>query len=578
MALWFERRSALEIGDTANAADRIEEMVHLVRTERLDRIPWLARGFAYEGYEHLREGNYERAREAFDNARRFDPRLAEAQTGYAWAALKAGKGVGTFLEEYRKSLLLRWETLQRDGAANFYFLSLAVIWILALVVVLVFLLRYQRMIRHDVAERMPRGWVDGPGRVAGWAVLLAPLLFWIGGVWVLLYWCVLLGAYLSGSERALAVLVCVAVIVTGPLAAQGVVTAAVGSDPTVLAVEEALQGGYGAGVISALKRALRAEPDSRSLRLLLGNAYDRAGLQREAFEEYQTILKSHPDDPKALNNVGNLYMRSGQTAQALLHYARAVERSSATAAFYHNLYLAQSEAIRPADAEASLKRVQEIDPDLAKRLLASRSGSEETLPLLAVATPEEVRAEIPGADSGGGEPPLSASLRSPTAIGAMVALVLLAWVGLTRSPQQARICMRCGEPFCGRCKRELGAKEYCAQCIHLFVKRDSIAAATRALKLDQVDRFSRKWRRRVRAFTLILPGAGHLLGGKTIQGLLLLVAWLVPLTTLLLGPRLMLPASLPVLDLPAVTTIAAALLMVALWAAANVTVPRPPSA
>src|SRR5260221_12191629 len=93
-AIWFARKADLEAGDSAAAAGRIEAISDVIRKERLDRVTWLARGFAYEGYEHLREGNYERAREAFDIARRFDNRMPEAQTGYSWAALKAGRGFG----------------------------------------------------------------------------------------------------------------------------------------------------------------------------------------------------------------------------------------------------------------------------------------------------------------------------------------------------------------------------------------------------------------------------------------------------------------------------------------------------
>jgi Tfp pilus assembly protein PilF len=575
-ALWFTRRSAVEVGDAAAAAGRIEEMLRLLEAERLDRVTWLARGFAYEGYEHLREGNYERAREAFDNARRFDPRLAEAQTGYAWAALRAGRGLGTFLGEYRKALALRWQTFLREERANVYWLLLAASWFAAVAVVAVLLFRYHAMLRHDVAEAMPRRWPEGASRLAGWVVLLAPLLCWFGGAWLVLYWCVVLARYMTGSERVLAALVCLAVVATGPLAARGLATSEIASDPTVLAVEEALQGGYGAGVIASLKRAVAQSPDVAVLRLLLAITYERAGLKREAFEQYQAILQVRPDEPRVLNNLANLHAQAGQTPQAIIFYGRAVEADPRRAVYYHNLFLAQSEANRFADAEASLRRIQELDPELARALVASRDRAEEARPLMATVSADEVRRELaeslhPGAAS------LADALRAPTGVGALGALVLLGWSSLGRSSTRAQTCLRCGEAFCGRCKKELGAKECCAQCIHLFIKKDSIAPDVKARKLAQVDRSARLFRTRVRALSLLLPGAGHLFAGRTLSGAAILLAWIVPLTALVLKRRLLLPPALPVLDLPALTTLLATAFLAILWATANLFAPRLPS-
>lgn len=575
-SMWFERKAALDLGDTAAAAGKVDEMTELVRAERLDRVTWLARGFAYEGYEHLREGNYERSREAFDLARRFDPRLPEAQTGYAWAALRAGRGVGLFLEEYRRSLTLRWEAFRREGTANFYLLGIALIWIAAIVLALVFLIRYQAMLRHDVAEGMPRRWAQGASRLAGWIWLLAPLLVWIGGAWVLFYWCVIFAKYMSPTERILAVLLCAGIALTPMLAAQSAVAADVSSDPVVVALDEALQGGYGARLIGELQRAATRSGDNVPLRLLLANTYERAGLSREAFEEYQRITKSHPDDSRALNNVGNLYMKTGQVNQAIVFYTRAVEADARQPIFYYNLALAQSEALRLADAEASIRRLQELDPQLASALVKARGTSEETPPITAMVTAQEVRAQAPA------PPPAKdadwiGQASSPIVIGAIAAIVLVGWRSLRASKTRAQICVRCGEPFCGRCKREIGAKECCAQCIHLFVKRDAIAPDVRNAKMNQVERFGRRWKVRTRALSFLLPGSGHLVAGRTIVGMLLLAGWLVPLTALLLRGRLLLAPSLPVLDGPELTTLAAGLLMAALWAAANLLAPKQPS-
>jgi Tfp pilus assembly protein PilF len=574
-ALWFERKADLEAGDTAAAAGRIEAITELIRSERLDRVTWLARGFAYEGYEHLREGNYERAREAFDIARRFDNRMPEAQTGYAWAALKAGRGAGQFLTEYRKALQLRWEMFQRNGVPDAFLVAAILCCLAAVIVVGILVLRYQSMLRHDVAERMPRGWPEGATALVGWIVLVGPLLAWLGGVWILYYWCIALARYMTGREKLLASVCCVALIAAGPLAAWGTATAEIASDPTNVAVDAALRGDFGTNVIAALRRAVEANPDALALQLLLANTYDRANLSRDAFDTYHRILQIRHDDPRALNNVGNLYMHTGQTAQAIVYYTRAAEADPASAISFYNLSIAQNEALRLADAETSIRMVQQLDPNLGRALIGARGRGDEISPIPATASGDEIWREV-GIRSAASMVRGSVALTSPSVIGAISTIVLIAWFGLFPGGSRAQTCVRCGEAFCGRCKRELGARECCAQCIHLFVKREAIAADVRAQKMMQVERFVRGWRRRVRLATILMPGAGHMLAGSTVTGVLMLIAWLVPLSALGLGRWLVLHPTVPVLDLPAITSLMAASFMTVLWGIANFFIPAPP--
>jgi len=573
--LWFQRKDDVEAGDSAAAAGRIEAMSDIIRTERLDRVTWLARGFAYEGYEHLREGNYERAREAFDIARRFDSRMPEAQTGYAWSALKAGRGVGEFLAEYRKALQLRWKLFSRDGRANLYLISVVILGLLGLSLVAIFLLRYQSLLRHDVAEFLPSGWPEGATRLAGWIVLLAPLLAGIGGVWLLLFWCAALARYMSGRERILAAAACASIVAAGPLAAWGAATAQIASDPTTVAVESALQGGYGGEVIRSLREAVRENPDATSLRLLLANTYERADMSREAFDEYHTILQLNPDNPRALNNLANIYVRTGQTAQAIVYYSKAAEADATAGLYYYNLSIAQNEALRLTDAESSIRMVQQLDPNLARSLMTARSRGDEIAPLPASATADEVWKQV-GVRSAAAMARKYFRFGAPTVIGAVLTFLIVAISALSRGRLRAQMCVRCGEAFCGKCKREVGARECCAQCIHLFVKREKIAADVRAKKMQDVERHVRSWRRRVRFASVLLPGSGHMLAGSTLTGAVLLLAWLAPLASLAFGRWLVLRPAVPVLDLPGITTILATIFMVMIWTGTNLFVPRPP--
>ncbi len=577
--LWFARAQALLRDDTDTAAASVDSMKRLVRTERLDRVPWLARAFSFEGYERLREGNYERAREAFDIARRFDPRAPEAQSGYAWAALRAGRGFGDFMREYRRALRLRLDSFARNGMANALIIAIVGLWIFSGAVVLVLLLRHNARLRHDVEEMLPSGRGEGISKLLAWAFLFAPLLVWIGGAWILLYWCVVLSRYMSASERLVAGVACLAVVASGPLAARSALAARQAADPTMLAMEDALDGGYGKEVLHLLQQTLDEDPDSLPIRLLLANAYHRANLNREAFEEYQRILDGVPNEPRALNNVGTLYMKTGQIAQGLVYFGRAAEVRPESAPIQYNLNLAQSSALRLVDAESTLRRLQHLDPNMAQGLVRARGRGDSPDPIPLWVPRQEVTSYLEARIDQRDSIDWIAHLGAPTSIGAMAALVLIGWSGLlSRSPTRAQICIRCGAPFCGRCKREIGARECCAQCIHLFVKKDAIAPDVRAMKLRQVDRFARTSRLRMRFASLLLPGTGHMLAGRTLAGALLSVLWILPLTLVLLEGRLILPSSLQVLGLPSLTLLGSIALMAVTWLGANLLAPRSVSA
>jgi hypothetical protein len=103
-----------------------------------------------------------------------------------------------------------------------------------------------------------------------------------------------------------------------------------------------------------------------------------------------------------------------------------------------------------------------------------------------------------------------------------------------RGTELPRRCIRCGQPFCPRCKRtqKSEGREYCMQCFHLFVLGQGLAPASKAAKLYAIERFGRRtlWLRNLGS--MLLPGVGHLLRGRTVRGLLLVVLWIAALLAL----------------------------------------------
>ena len=116
---------------------------------------------------------------------------------------------------------------------------------------------------------------------------------------------------------------------------------------------------------------------------------------------------------------------------------------------------------------------------------------------------------------------------NPTSLLSLFALfaAIGALVSSRRHPAAKR-CVRCGRPFCHLCKSGREANDYCTQCVHLFVVGDGLAPETKTRKLYEIDRHDR-WSRLIRrSASLLLPGAGDVLGGRPVAGALLLLLWL----------------------------------------------------
>jgi hypothetical protein len=125
---------------------------------------------------------------------------------------------------------------------------------------------------------------------------------------------------------------------------------------------------------------------------------------------------------------------------------------------------------------------------------------------------------------------LARQLLNPVTLAACCSIAACALIAVAsggRAP--ARRCIRCGRPFCNRCRTGRQGQEYCSQCLHLFVLGDGLAPETKTRKLYEVDRFERMGRWARRFVSVWLPGSAQVLRGRATVGCTLLMVWLVAL-------------------------------------------------
>ncbi len=569
-ALWFARKAVLESGDSVLAQARAEELRAYMQQEGIAADREVARGFAYEGYEHLRLGNFERAREAFDQARLFDPYLPQAQIGYAWSLLRAGRGMVAFVQEYRRGLFLSWQELTAD---DLQLSNLAVMAALALfasltMFSLVVVARCQGRLRHDLYEIMRKALPERGARFTSWGIVLLPLLAWVGGIWLVLFWLALSFRYMRLPEKAAAACVFL-MLALSPLGVSLILDRFQGStDPDIRVAVEVLRGGYSPATLRRLEQVVGAHGEEAELHLLLGACYARGERLGDAYDTFRRVLQLNPASARAYLDLGNVYFRLGEHAQAVAQYKQAAQIQPDMISSYWNLYLAQTELLHFAEAEENLARVRALDGGLAGDLLARKKGT--TGPGLLLEENADLGLIKRGLRSDAGveaavSQSLGGTLTLASGAGLLVALLLTA----SGRERLAEACGRCGRSHCRRCQIDSGQSGWCARCVHLLLKTDGTSAEVRAEGLVRLERSERLRRGVRRLVSLALPGAGHILAGRIGLGLSLLVAWVSAGTFLIVRDRLLMPARVPVIDFPPAGVIAAGVVMGVIWIAGN---------
>lgn len=569
-ALWFARKEALDRSDTVGAQARVEELKAYLSHQGITADEELARGLAYEGYENLREGNYERAREAFDIARTLDPFLPQAQTGYAWSLLRSGRGVTTFVNEYLKGIRLSWERFRTDEIqiANFGVVAALAVFCSLTVFSLVVIARCQGRLRHDLKESFLRLLPQRGARLAAWTVFLLPLIVWTGGVWLVLYWLALCFRYMRIPEKAVAVSVFL-MIGFAPFGVTAVLDRfEATTDPEMRVVISAMQSGYNPESVRSLEQVVSSRGDRAELHLLLGTAYSKGDRLAEAFDAFQRVLELRPTSTAALIDLGNIYFRLGEYGQAANHYKQALQIQPDLASAYWNLYLAQTEMLHFAEADASLAQARDLGGARVGELLARKKGEGGARLLIEEAADlTELKRDVRASGSAPAE--RLRALVNPVSFASGATLVFALLMGLGRGITTAQACLRCGKAFCFRCRVEAGGAAYCARCTHLFLKKDGIAAEVRAEEAARLSRRDRVTTLVRRSLSLLLPGSGQILAGRIAIGFPVMTGWVSTLIYLLTRDRLLLTARVPVTDLPAPGIVAAVGLMALLWILGN---------
>ncbi|PYT09385.1 MAG: hypothetical protein DMF49_02525 [Acidobacteria bacterium] len=569
---WFKRKALLKQNLTDLAREELKQIDELCREMGVEKITTLAAALVHEGEGFLGEGNFNKARESYSAALTFSPGLPQAHMGLAKVAWESGEGISSavvhWITAVASSLREGWYGFRT--LANGMLIGLVACGLLLVTFSGLLTIRYQRALRHDIEEAVVRRSGPGAARQIGWLALLLPTLTWLLAPFTPAYWLAIFFRYADWREKALSMTLLVLVLLAAPLGILTLSVCRLAGDPTAKVLVETAGRSYQPESILALEDLAAANPSDPAYPSLLGALYARGHFLQESLTQYLRAAELTPRDPRPHNNIGNLYFEVGRYAEACQAYRRAIELEPAFLEGYVNLYLAQQKMFDFRHAEEALEQGRKVNTEgIAALLQARQREGKDGEPIDTEVPPSEIwkRVLSRGSWRGSFMAMVGSGLTSASSLIGLGLIVLALLLPAALGTSTATLCIQCGRPFCKRCQAPSDTPDYCVQCRYLLVRRNGLHPSVRQEKVAEITKHARTTARLTRWVSLVLPGGGGVLAGKTLGGTLLLAAWCGLLGILLLHGKMLVPA----VPLPfGMTLLAPAVAMaIAIWLAGN---------
>jgi tetratricopeptide (TPR) repeat protein len=525
--LWPQATNAIDSGDIDSAFKRTGELTDVghgygIRTFPVyaDSAAALARQAAKRGQKPIVDW----ANKAADQLDPTSPAVAFIRADAAADAKNWGAAIPAALRGFAKVFTsYRANLLSRSDMAV---VAVVAIVITAAVFAIALFIRYGRAMAHDFREILGQRIRGGAVTVLAFALLFLPLFIWLGPMWLLFYWFVIFFGYANWSERAM-IIVLALLLAAAPVMLDAVANWVAGVDnPVLVAAIASEERSYQPEALRRLQDVVTLVPDRPMLQLLLGNLQVQDGDVQAAGNAYRRSIELR-DNAGAHVNLGNLHFFDHDLQPAIIEYQKAEQLDSNLAIAFYNHSIAAGEAQQFDDLAKNLDQAKRLDKAAIDRISANPPQQKVVMyrPTIRSAWSEaEAIAKTGAVRTLFGtyayfDPLLSA--RNPVTIGGILAVLIAPVLFIKRRRAGfAGSCIKCGRTFCHRCKSARESATYCTQCIHIYLKRDGVSLSTKREKLDQVHDHQTGMLRRNKLWSTFVPGAGQMLEGRTIAGVL----------------------------------------------------------
>lgn len=532
-------------GDIETATKKTSELIDTGRAYGLKRYPVYAAAAASLARESARGAKTDIADWAEKAATQLDPKspsvsfsnadMAAERSNWGRAGPALLRGFVQVMTNYRSHILTR---------ADLLFVLAMALALTAIIFAISLFIRYGRSMAHDFREALARRIHGGSVSVLAFALLFLPIFLWLGPMWLVFYWFAIFFGYANARERAL-ILILGLLVAALPLAVDlGGAWAGGVDSPVVQSAISSAEQTYQPEALRRMQELVALVPDNATLHILLGNMYVFEGNEQQAADHYRRAIQLD-DSAGAHVNLGNLHFLQNDYGAASNQYAAAQKRDANMAIAFYNDSVASGEMYRFDEQGQKLEHAKKIDQDAIEQLSQNPPAQKIAMyhPRIGEAWREARTIAMSGvARSLFGNyayfDPLVSAI-NPVTLGALASVIfaLVIWV-MRRNRGFAGSCIKCGRTFCHRCKSSRESATYCTQCIHIYLKKDGVAIATKRAKLEEVSDHLTGMQRRNRLFATFLPGSAQLLEGRTQTGIIGMLLFFVFICIAVLTGRL----------------------------------------
>lgn len=439
---------------------------------------------------------------------------------------------------------------------NFAVAIMLLMVVIATLFVLVVAVRYTVLLGHDLKNFAPRG-VSGPQMALLFVVLtLLPLVFGVGFIYVLFLWLAIFWLYMSRREKVVTIVLLLAF--AGLAKLNDYAVRLMGYQQTwQAAAYDCTYGLCEHAQLTQLYSVIEHHDDPLAL-LTLGLYHHRLSPTDSASatltEGFLTrALSAGGEDPYVLTAVGNhrlsdamaICKTNAELAETRMNEADEFYRRALDVAptFLPALYN-RSHLLRRAgntdDADAVYRRAQSADDGRLYFFERQVAGTEGTsrCPALFNVNRQLMTPGIPDDRVFSGVL-AHQSIHSPSfflipfsgwmvgaaghtslPVFAITLVVIVLALGPFRSALRATwFCPRCGKIANTRENPELEELDDCDECLLIRVKGAFVDPKDLWFRQRRIEADKQGRRQRMRLLTFLLPGAGHLYGGRTLRGM-----------------------------------------------------------
>lgn len=522
---WYRATEALDPFDAEALRERTDELLQAADHLGIERLTTFAVALVIESRSLEPAQRLVVLRQAV----RLDPASPEAR-----AALTSALFAGGQILPGIAAVVGTTDALLHDGRlgarirASLLVAALPVTCLALAVWALLGIRRVAGRVWHDLCELGARFRLGPNAPVLALIILGLPVLIAGDPVWLLLWVFALSWAYFSPAQKSLGLLALVVVMISPTLLEIGfrdlthprsaVIEAAA-------ALEENRYAPTALQELTPLASVFGSDPDFYRLE---GDCYRQAGQFEAAAAAYREGLRVKPDDGSLELALGTIDYLVGDYNAALQAFdaARAAGFDPVISNYDLSLTLAQTYHFR--ESEAAMEAARTAGDSRLRALTSSRDQQQLIIPRFTVADARALLARkdpVVLLNRGILPPPLQRerTFLHPLAIAALISLLvaLAHFLVRERTGGLATACIKCGRPFCRRCKLAHESQSYCTQCVNIFLRKDMVAIDTQVAKRQQVARYQRRQDYERRAYDVLLPGAGIALAGRPLLGTLL---------------------------------------------------------